>query len=80
MNISLRIDDELKARLEKAASELDCSVSRLAIEGIRQQVDYHEAFVRAVDEAIAAADGGGPFVSQADVESKSAARWKARRS
>jgi predicted transcriptional regulator len=78
MSLSLRVDDELRARLEKAAKDLDRPLSWVGVEALEQYLSYHEWFVASVEKAIAAADRGGSFVSHEEVVSESEARIKAR--
>jgi predicted transcriptional regulator len=78
MNISLRIDDETMARLDKAAQSLDRPRSWVAMEALEQFLSYHEWFTKSVEKAVATAESGGPFVSHDDVVAKSKARSKER--
>lgn len=78
MNISLRIDEDTLERLDKTAKALDRPRSWVATEAINQFLSYQEHFIRMVEEAIAEADAGGPFLSHADVATASQARSKAR--
>lgn len=79
MNISLRIDDDTMARLDRAARALDRPRSWVAMEALDQFLSYQEHFTRSVEAAVAEAEAGGPFVSHADVVDASNARKEARR-
>ncbi|MBT3071423.1 hypothetical protein KKP04_11165 [Rhodomicrobium sp. Az07] len=78
MSLSLRIDDALRARLEKVAKDLDRPMSWIGVEALEQYLSYHEWFVASVEKAIATADAGGPFISHEDVVAESEVRIKAR--
>jgi predicted transcriptional regulator len=79
MNLSLRIEDSLRARLDKAAKDLDRPLSWIGVEALEQYLSHHEWFVTSVERAIAAADNGGPFVSHDEVMAKSKARIESYR-
>lgn len=79
MNISLRVDDDTRARLDKIADRLDRPRARVALEGIKQYLDYQEWFVQSVENAIRIADAGGPFISHDEAVAKAAARRQERK-
>ena len=79
MNLSLRIDDALRARLDKAAKDLNRPMSWVGVEALERYLSYHEWFVASVEKAIAKADNGGPFVSHEEVMEKSKARIESYR-
>ena len=78
MNISLRVDDDTRARLDKIAERMDRPRAWVALEGIKQFLDYQEWFVRSVEKAISEADAGGPFVSHDEVVADAAQRRRER--
>ena len=79
MNRSLRIDEAMRARLEKAAKDLHRPRSWVGIEALERYLSYHEWFVASVEKAVAKADNGGPFVSHDEVMAKSKARIESYR-
>jgi predicted transcriptional regulator len=78
MNLNLRIDESLRARLDKMAKDLDRPLSWVGVEALEQYLSHNEEFVAAEKRAVAAADSGGPFVSHDEVVAESEARIKAR--
>jgi predicted transcriptional regulator len=72
--MTLRLDDEVKARLEKLAGATRRSKSFLAAEAIREFVETNEWQIQEVRKAIKEADAGD-FASDADV-AKVARKWK----
>lgn len=78
MNISLRIDDDMMTRLDRAAKALDRPRSWVAMEALDQFLSYQEHFARTVEKAVAEAEAGGPFMSHDEVVAASMARSKDR--
>lgn len=78
MNISLRVDDDTRTRLDKIAERLDRPRAWVALEGIKQFLDYQEWFVQSVEKAIRVADAGGPFLTHDEVVAKAATRRQER--
>lgn len=78
MNISLRIDEALLARMDRAAKALDRPRTWIAIEAIEQYLAYQEHFARTVEGAIADAESGTGLVQHDEVVESSKARSKGR--
>lgn len=76
MNISLSIDDAMVQRLDNIAKSMNRSRSFVALEAMEQYVQYQEWFIASVEEAIAEADAGGPFLSHAEVVAQAEARLR----
>ncbi len=68
--ITVRIDKDVKERLEALAESTRRSKSFLAAEAIAQYVEINNWQVAQIKAAIEKADAGGPFVSHEDVK-----RW-----
>lgn len=79
MNISLRVDDDTRARLDKIAEQLDRPRAWVALEGIKNFIEYHEWFSQSVEKALATADAGGPFLSHDDVVARAEGRRRERK-
>ncbi len=71
--MSVRLDDEIKQRLERLAVSTQRSKSFLAAEAIRQFVESNEWQVAETQAALAEADAGD-FASEAELAAF-AARW-----
>jgi RHH-type transcriptional regulator, rel operon repressor / antitoxin RelB len=72
--MTVRIDDEVKARLERLAGATRRSKSFLAAEAIRDFVEYNEWQIQEIRKAVKEADAGD-FASDDDVV-KLARKWK----
>ena len=72
--MTVRIDDEVKARLERLAGATRRSKSLLAAEAIRDFVEYNEWQIQEIRKAVKEADAGD-FASDDDVV-KLARKWK----
>ena len=72
--MTVRIDDEVKARLERLAGATRRSKSFLAAEAIRDFVEYNEWQIQEIRKAVKQADAGD-FASDDDVV-KLAGKWK----
>ena len=72
--MTIRLDDEVKDRLDKLADSTQRSRSFLAAEAIRDYVVTHEWQVTEIQAALTEADAG-PFASDADVAAL-AAKWR----
>jgi len=72
--MTVRIDDEVKARLERLAGATRRSKSFLAAEAIRDFVEYNEWQIQEIRKAVKQADAGD-FASDDDVV-KLARKWK----
>lgn len=72
--MTVRIDDEVKARLEKLAGATQRSKSYLAAEAIRDFVESNEWPIQEIRKAIKEADAGD-FASDGDVV-RLARKWK----
>lgn len=74
MNISLSINEETVKRLDAIAAKLDRTRSWVATEAMEQYLNYHEWFVRSVEEALADADAGIGMVPHEQVMQEMDAR------
>lgn len=72
--MSLRLDDEVKERLEKLADATQRSKSFLAAEAIRAYVETNEWQIGEIRKAVKEANAGD-FASEADVRAV-AKKWK----
>ena len=72
--MTLRIDDEMKERLEKLADATQRSKSFLAAEAIRAYVETNEWQIGEIRKAVKEANAGD-FASEADVRAV-AKKWK----
>lgn len=72
--MSLRLDDEVKERLEKLADATQRSKSYLAAEAIRAYVETNEWQIGEIRKAVKEANAGD-FASDADVRAV-AKKWK----
>lgn len=72
--MTVRLDDEVKARLEKLAGATRRSKSFLAAEAIREFVETNEWQIREVRAALKEADAGD-FAPDSDVAAL-ATKWK----
>ncbi len=72
--MTLRIDDEVKERLEKLADATQRSKSFLAAEAIRAYVETNEWQIGEIRKAVKEANAGD-FASEADVRAV-AKKWK----
>ena len=72
--MTIRLDDEVKDRLDKLADSTQRSRSFLAAEAIRDYVVTHEWQVTEIHAALIEADAG-QFASDADVAAL-AAKWQ----
>ncbi len=72
--MTVRLDDEVKARLEKLAGATQRSKSFLAAEAIREFVEINEWQIQEIRKAIKEADAG-EFASDDDVI-RLARKWK----
>lgn len=79
VNISLRVDDDIRSRLDKIAEQLDRPRAWVALEGIKQFIEYHEWFAQSVEKAVATADAGGPFLAHDDVVARASERRRERK-
>ena len=66
--MTVRLDQAVVDRLEALARSTRRSRSFLAAQAIAAYVDSNDWQVAHIAKAVAAADAGGPFVSQAEVE------------
>ncbi|MGH1358520.1 MAG: CopG family ribbon-helix-helix protein [Burkholderiaceae bacterium] len=73
--MSVRLDQEIKERLENLAAATDRSRSFLAAEAIREYVENNEWQIQEIQAALAEADTDG-FATEAEVE-KLARKWNA---
>ncbi len=73
--ISVRLDQEIKERLENLAAATDRSLSFLAAEAIREYVENNEWQIQEIQAALAEADTDD-FAAEAEVE-KLARKWSA---
>ncbi len=71
--MSVRLDQEIKKRLENLAAATDRSRSFLAAEAIREYVENNEWQIQEIQAALAEADAGD-FATEAEVE-KFARKW-----
>ena len=71
--MTVRIENDVKDRLEGLAEATQCSKSFLAAEAIRQYVETNEWQIREVQAALREADAGD-FASEADVDAL-ARKW-----
>jgi len=71
--MTVRLDDDVKDRLDRLASATERSKSFLAAEAIREYVENNEWQIAEVRAALGEADAGD-FASEADVAAL-AARW-----
>ncbi len=74
--MTLRIEDDVKDRLEKLADSTQRSKSFLAAEAIREYVENNEWQITEIKAAIKEADAGD-FATSAEVAAV-AKKWKAR--
>jgi predicted transcriptional regulator len=74
--MTLRIEDDVKTRLEKLADSTQRSKSFLAAEAIREYVENNEWQIAEIKAAIKEANAGD-FASDAEVTALSK-KWKAR--
>jgi predicted transcriptional regulator len=74
--MTVRLEDELKDRLERLAQSTKRSKSYLAAEAIREFVELNEWQVRETRDALHEADTGD-FASDQEVDAV-AAKWMAR--
>lgn len=72
--MTVRLEDDIKDRLERLAESTQRSKSFLAAEAIREFVELNEWQIAETRAALAEADAGD-FVSEQDVEAV-AAKWK----
>jgi predicted transcriptional regulator len=72
--MTLRIEDDVKDRLDQIAEATNRSKSWLAAEAIRQYVETNEWQIGAISAALLEADAGD-FASDKDV-AKLATKWK----
>jgi RHH-type transcriptional regulator, rel operon repressor / antitoxin RelB len=72
--MTLRIEDDVKERLDKLADATQRSKSFLAAEAIREYVDNNEWQIREIKAALKEANAGD-FASDAEVAAL-AKRWK----
>lgn len=75
MKIHLHPDPAIIQRLDAVAAATRRSRDDLATQAIERFLEDHERFVRSVEEAIAQADAGGPFIAHEDVVAEANARW-----
>jgi predicted transcriptional regulator len=68
--ITVRLDRELRNKLEQLAKSTRRSKSFLAAEAIAEYVELNAWQIEQIEQAVAEADAGGPFVPHEDVE-----RW-----
>lgn len=73
--MTIRIDDEIKDRLDRLAESTQRSKSFLAAEAIREYVVSNEWQIAEVNAALAEADAGD-FASEKDIAAL-ARKWKA---
>jgi RHH-type rel operon transcriptional repressor/antitoxin RelB len=64
--MTVRLSRELKSKLERLAASTRRSKSYLAAEAIAEYVDANAWQIEEIRKAVAKADAGGPFVSDAD--------------
>jgi RHH-type transcriptional regulator, rel operon repressor / antitoxin RelB len=74
--MTLRLEDEVKARLEQLADSTQRSKSFLAAEAIREYVENNEWQIAEIRSALIEADAGD-FASDAEVAALTR-KWKAR--
>jgi RHH-type transcriptional regulator, rel operon repressor / antitoxin RelB len=74
--MTLRLEDDVKSRLEKLADSTQRSKSFLAAEAIREYVENNEWQIAEIKAAVKEANAGG-FASDAEVAALSK-KWKAR--
>jgi predicted transcriptional regulator len=73
--MTIRIDDDVKERLERLAASTDRTKSFLAAEAVRAYVDGNEWQVAEIRDALKEADAGD-FATDEDVAAV-AKKWKA---
>ena len=73
-NMTVRLDDEVKDRLDRLATSTHRSQSFLAAEAIRAFVESNEWQIVEIEEALAEADAG-EYATERDVEAL-ASKWK----
>ena len=66
--LTLTLNDDLRARLERLAHNADRSMDEVAVEAIETYLDLDDRQVEEIEKAIAEADAGGPFVPHEEVE------------
>jgi RHH-type rel operon transcriptional repressor/antitoxin RelB len=74
--MTLRLEDDVKARLDKLADATQRSKSFLAAEAIREFVENNEWQIREIKSAVKEANAGD-FASDAEVAAL-AKKWKVR--
>ncbi len=74
--MTLRLEDDVKSRLEKLADSTQRSKSFLAAEAIREYVENNEWQIAEIKAAVKEANAGD-FASDAEVAALSK-KWKAR--
>lgn len=72
--MTIRLDDDMKARLDRLADSTSRSKSFLASEAIREFIENNEWQIAEIHAALNEADSGD-FASNAEVEAL-AAKWK----
>ena len=72
--MTVRLDDEMKVRLERLAESTQRSKSFLAAEAIREFVGHNEWQIAEIQAAVAEADAG-QFAAEAEVTAV-ADKWK----
>ena len=73
-NMTVRLDDEVKERLDRLATSTHRSKSFLAVEAIREFVENNEWQIADIEAALAEADTG-EYATERDVEAL-ASKWK----
>ena len=73
-NMTVRLDDEVKERLDRLATSTHRSKSFLAVEAIREFVENNEWQIAEIEAALAEADTG-EYATERDVEAL-ASKWK----
>lgn len=63
--VSLRLDDDLRARLAAEAARLERSAAQVATRAIRSWLDAQDALRRQIDAAVSEADEGTFLSSEA---------------
>jgi len=71
--VTLRLEPELKERLDRLAKATERSRAALAAEAVRQFVELNEWQIAAIEAGVRAADSG-QFIDHARLKSK----WEAR--
>ena len=72
--MTIRLEPELKQRLDQLAEATHRSKSFLACEALRDFIELNEWQIQEIKDAVKEADDGGDFASDKDVN-KTFAKW-----